>query len=191
LDVLTGVALFWVLLGVAGAVQPGYDPVTQRISPLAGLDATGRWLGVTVIATAAFVVLLSARRARPAIGPGPAVVQAGAAGLLLGAALVPLEFVLHDALVVGYQALLSGAWGWAAVGPARRGWVAAVAGLGAVVTLGLSFGVLPVPDGIDQRLWTLTTQAFLVALAGAGAGGAGTGRARTGGAGPSSATMPR
>ncbi len=184
LAVLVGIAGFWAAAVVAGLREPGYDPTTDLLSPLAARGATHPIAGLAVFASGATAVLATGllvwRRGQdPVLVPASLLLAAGAV-LLAGvarlacptgaaectAADADLDASVHGSAVVAYQVLLVLAlmvFGWARRD--RSVGVAAIAMLLALGTLVLGTVSLGLPEGVVQRLWVGLGQAGLVLMA--------------------------
>ncbi len=187
---LVGVLLlvFWMLVVVAGRLNPGYSALHDHVSDLASFGARAPWLGILAIATFGVADLFGAR----VVGPGSgwaarALVVAGAAAVLIatfrihctagaaGCAVATLEDATwtdtaHAVAVAVNAVAFSAAMLASALGQgaAARSWVwrIVVAGLAVVSLALLSQSLGPDLAGAWQRGWLLcNTVALLLVTA--------------------------
>lgn len=161
--------VFWLALGVAGAAEPGYDPIVDRISPLAAPDAAARPFGVLAVVAAGCALICCALGLRGLVrdAPTPGRLLLAAGALVVIAAVVPLTSAWHDPLVLVAQLLVTSSM--LVLGrqahAAGRSLLAAFAVGGGLVTLVLSLDPGPWPPGVDQRVWVASLQVLVIVLA--------------------------
>ena len=176
-----GVALFWGLVLVAGALVPGYAARQDYVSSLAGRGSSVAVLGVAAIAVLGLAHLAAAATVRG--GPAVPLVLAGLAGLTIAAFRVgcPLDAAgcsfapgnrigdaqsgVHGLAVAAYEVALVVAM--VAVAVSRRASDRAFALVTAVATPASAVLLLSTggdANGLWQRAWLLVNTAWLVAL---------------------------
>lgn len=184
--VVAAVAAFWLLVFVAGSLNPGYAPSRDYVSALASRGARSAWLGVTalvVLPMAHLGVAAILRRRAPVVAGGlVACVLAGlvvasmriscprgAAGCSVGGQLRRTDWLdaTHGRVVAVYGVVMVAVlvtitvtrWSRA------RGVAAASAVLAPVSGLLLLMSTGGAHPGLPQRLWLLVNTGWLVLVA--------------------------
>lgn len=180
--IAVGVAVFWVLLVVAAALQPGYDAAGDSISSLASRGATDAWVAMSALAIAgAGTMIMGVTLGQ--LSP-PAGLTLGLAGFALMILIVAPLSCVGGAAGCGAQTeprAWAGLWHFVGVNLYEIAFVAAVASAGvqlfhmglrgpALVAVVVSmasivlFAIAPLPMGLRQRLWLALHSAVLVAM---------------------------
>lgn len=185
LAILAGIALFWMLLGAAGLVQPNYDAARDSVSSLAAHGASHAWLGFSAIAVGGLgligLSLLTRRISEPAAltlglaGVALLIVAVtrincpvGAAHCAMSDATPALTGLWHKLSTALYEFFFMAAMACVAMccWRARVRTHAALMILGIVASI-LLFAVLPIEFGLRQRanllVHTLLIAGLLVA----------------------------
>jgi Protein of unknown function (DUF998) len=169
------VGLFWIGTLVAGALAPGYDPVRDYVSSLAGRGSVVAPIGIAAIALLG-LAHLAAARGRLTVPLG----LAGVAGLTiagfrtacpLGAAgcgtapntVADLSSTVHGLAVAGYEVAVVAAMLLVAITRRRDEKVfALVSVIAAVLSVALLLNTGGAANGLWQRGWLLVNTGWLV-----------------------------
>ena len=177
-------AVFWLLVVSAGALNPGYSHLTDHVSDLASFGARAPWVGILAIAAFGLADLIGARVLAPATRRGAvSLAAAGAAGVAIavsrihcseGAAGCATATVddntwtdsVHSGAVIINALAFCVALLACALGPygsgRRRGWRALVVVLALLSLFLLSRSVGTDHAGAWQRGWLLTNTGALL-----------------------------
>ena len=187
-SVLVLVALFWVAVVIAAAVNTGYSHSRDYVSALASVGADHAWLGVLALAAIGVAVALTFFLVRPISRVAAVAVALAGAGFVFGAFarlrctegaafcgvgdrqstdLENTRGYLHEGAVIGSSLLLvvaMTALGVALLQQGRRagGIGSLIAAFATVVTLALVSGDTP---GAEQRIWIAVMTLWVIGVA--------------------------